>query len=464
MINLRLYQANDTAAIRTEFGRGHRAVLYVAPTGSGKTVLFSYIASEMARKGRRAWVLVHRQELLSQTSRTLRDFGIDHGLVSPQYTMDPRAPLQVASIQTLVKRLGKLQAPEMMIIDEAHHCVSASYKAVINACPASKLLGVSATPERLDSRGLGEVFNTMVIGPTVRELTEMGFLAPAVCYAPPSLLDMTGVEKRGGDYAKDQMEKRVDEPTITGDAISHYQRICPGATAIAFCASVMHAEHVAAQFRDAGFRSASVDGSLDDRERKRRLDGLANGQLQVLTSCDLISEGLDIVGVTAAILLRPTQSLALARQQIGRALRPAPGKRAIILDHVGNLKHGLPTEEIAWSLEGGAAKKRGEASKALSLRQCPKCYRTHLPSPTCPECGWAYEIASRTVKQVDGDLAEISEIETFRAKAQRKKEIQAAKSLADLQTLEKRYGYKRGWAFMQWKVRLQYQAKFARKA
>jgi DNA repair protein RadD len=443
VIQLRAYQALDTAAIRTEYKRGARAVLYVAPTGSGKGVLFTYIASEMAKRGKRAWILLHRQELLSQTSRNLTAFGVDHGLVAPQYTMDQRALLQVASINTMSRRLDKFAPPDLIIADEAHHAISPSWREVIDAHPQSKVLGTSATPERLDGRGLSELFQRMVIGPTVQELTNSGFLAPATVYAPPQLLDMTGVAKRGGDYAKDQMAERVDEPTITGDAVAHYARICPGVPAIAFCASVLHAEHVTAQFKDTGFRSVSVDGSTDDRERRRRIDGLSSGQVQVLTSCDLVSEGLDVPGVTAAILLRPTQSLALARQQIGRALRPAPGKRAIILDHVGNIpRHGLPTEEIEWSLEGGAAKKRGEAEKTLRLRQCPTCYRVHTPGPTCPECGHAYESAPRTVKQIEGELQEVTEIESFRRKAAMQREVQEAKTLDQLIAIGKARKYK----------------------
>lgn len=443
MIRLRFYQANDVAAIRSAYAQGHRAVLYVAPTGSGKTVTFSYIAHEMARRQKRCWILVHRQELLSQTSRALSAFGVEHGLVAPQYTMDPRAPLQVASVQTIVRRLDRLTAPDLIIADEGHHAISPSWRSVIDACPASKILGTSATPERLDGRGLGELFQAMVIGPSVQELTDLGYLAPATIYAPPQLLDMSGVAKRGGDYAKDEMAKRVDVPTITGDAVAHYQRLCPGVPAIAFCASVLHAEHVAAQFRDAGFRSISVDGSLDDRERKRRLDGLANNQINVLTSCDLISEGLDITSVTAAILLRPTQSLALARQQIGRALRPSPGKRrAIILDHVGScIRHGLPTEEIEWSLEGHAAKRRGDAEKTLRLRQCPACYRVHAPAAVCPECGHLYEVESRTVKHVEGELVEL-QIDALRDKAARQLEVQKAETLAELIAIGKRRGYR----------------------
>jgi superfamily II DNA or RNA helicase len=467
VISLRFYQSIDIAAIRSAFGAGHRAVLYVAPTGSGKTVLFTYIASEMARRGKRAWILVHRQELLSQSSGSLTAFDIGHGLISPQYAADPSALLQVASVQTLTRRIGSMAPPDLIIVDEAHHSVSESYSRIIQRWPQVKVLGVSATPERLDGKGLGQIFNHMVIGPTVANLTRDGYLAPATVYAPPQLLDMSGVAKRGGDFAKDETAKRVDQPTITGDAVSHYQRICPGVPAIAFCASVLHAEHVAAQFAAAGFRAASVDGSMDDRQRKGMIEGLGNGRVQVLTSCDLISEGLDIPSVTAAILLRPTQSLGLARQQIGRVLRPSPGKgRAIILDHVGNIvRHGLPTEEIAWTLEGGAAKRRSANESAKPVAQCERCYACFPPAPACPECGYVREIKARApLKQVDGELVEVSAIEADLRRAAKKKELQACRTLSDYEAFARKYGYKQGFAYHRWQAAKSLRERYARRA
>lgn len=465
-ISLRLYQSIDIAAIRTAF-IGRRSVLYVAPTGSGKGVLFTYIASELAKRGKRAWILVHRQELLAQTSRNLTSFDVGHALVAPQYTMDPTAPLQVASVQTLVRRLDKLPPPDLIIADEAHHAVSPSWRAIIDAHPTVKVLGTTATPERLDGRGLGEMFQQMVIGPTVADLTDKGFLAPATIFAPPQLLDMRGVPKRMGDYAGDETAKRVDQPTITGDAVGHYQRICPGVPAIAFCASVLHAEHVAVQFAAAGFRAASVDGSTDDRERKRLIDGLGNGQVQVLTSCDLISEGLDIPAVTAAILLRPTHSLALARQQIGRALRPAPRKvKAIILDHVGNVtRHGLPTEEMDWTLDGGAEKRKKDKEKIASVRQCQECYRAYEAwRDHCPECGFVPEVSARVIKQIDGELVELSTIQRDREKADLQRALRQAKTLEDFQSIGREHGFKRGWAWHRYSAAKARREKYAKRA
>lgn len=456
MISLRGYQSADVARIRAAFV-GHRSVLYVAPTGSGKTVLFTYIAASLANLRRRAWILVHRQELLTQTSRALTEWGVDHALISPAFSFQPNAMLQVASVQTLVRRLDRIPAPDLIICDEAHHAVSPTYRTIINRA-ATKLLGVTATPARLDGKGLGDVFSNMVIGPTVADLTRDGFLAPATVFAPPSQIDMQGVAKVAGDYVRSAAAERVDKPTITGNAVGHYSRICPGVPAIAFCVSVMHAEHVAADFAAAGYRAASVDGSMDDRKRRALIQGLASGAVQVLTSCDLVSEGLDIPSVTAAILLRPTFSLALARQQMGRALRPAPGKaRAIILDHAGNVhRHGLPAEEIEWTLESGGKRKGGDGGKAISVRQCSRCFCAYSSTKDCcPECGFTPVPQPREVQQVDGDLQEITSIELWRAKGERQKEQQRAKTLDDLIALGRQRGYKNPlyWARHLWTAR-----------
>ena len=163
-------------------------------------------------------------------------------------------------------------------------------------------------------------------------------------FAPPSGVDMTGVKRVGGDYKKNEMEKRVDKKTITGCAITHYKKICPGAPAIAFCVSVAHAEHVAAEFIRNGIPARSIDGKMSEEQRRSAIEDLETGKIKVLTSCDIVSEGTDIPVVTAAILLRPTLSLIFHLRSCGRALRPHPSKKiSYIIDHVGNcLAHGLP--------------------------------------------------------------------------------------------------------------------------
>jgi superfamily II DNA or RNA helicase len=204
----------------------------------------------------------------------------------------------------------------------------------------AKLLGVTATPIRGDGRGLGEHYQAMVQGPTAQQLTDDGFLAAAKVLAPPGF-DSAGLRKRMGDFDTKQAEQRVG--TIMGDCLGHYRKHLSGQTAIAFCCSVAHAEAVARLFNDNGVPAASIDGSMDTANRRQLLGDLAIGRIKVLTSCALIGEGVDVPSVGGCILLRPTASVGLHLQMIGRCLRPQPGKTAVVLDHVGNtLEVGPP--------------------------------------------------------------------------------------------------------------------------
>jgi len=341
MITLRDYQARAESDLRNGYARRYRAQILVLPTGAGKTVTFCSIAHQAAAKGKRTLILVHRRELLKQASRTLDSFGIEHGLIASGLSFFHQRAVQVASVQTLVKRLGKLRGwvPDLIIVDECHHAVGGNtWGKVLEHFDCARALGVTATPQRMDGKGLGVehggFFDRMVVGPSVAELTARGYLSPAVVYAPKQQIDLSGVKTRKGDWSLGDLAAAVDRPMLTGDAVAHYQRLCAGEPAIAFCVSVAHAEHVAESFRAAGFQAASVDGALSASEQDRRIADLGRGGLHVLTSCELISEGTDIPVVSAAIMLRPTQSVALALQQMGRALRVYPGKeRAVILDH-----------------------------------------------------------------------------------------------------------------------------------
>jgi superfamily II DNA or RNA helicase len=410
-MQLRDYQQALAEDIRNAYRAGRKAPLAVAPTGAGKTVLFSFIARGAAAKGKTVWILVHRQELLDQTARTLREVGVTHGLIAAGRTPNPLEPVQVAGVQTLVRR-KVTRAPDLIILDECHHAIAGSWRKIIATYPNARLLGVTATPERLDGKGLGDIFDAMVRGPEVRDLIRQGYLCPPVYYAPPCQLDMRGVHSRGGDFARDEVTAKVDKPTITGDAVEHYRRICPGQPAIAFCASIRHAEHVADTFKVAGFRAGVIDGTMTADERRDRVRALGDGRLHVMTSCEIVSEGFDLPVCSAAILLRPTQSLSLHLQQIGRVLRVAPNKpRAYILDHVGNLhRHGLAEDIRDWSLEGDAGRRKAKEKPTIPVRQCPECYCCHPPAPDCPQCGHTYEIQAREIEQVAGTLQIASDI------------------------------------------------------
>jgi DNA repair protein RadD len=461
MLQLRDYQRKAVADIRESFLKNSRSPLLVLPTGGGKTVVFSYIAATTAARGKRVLILVHRIELLRQTSEALRKSGVRHGLVNPKFTPDLSAPVQVASVQTIIKRLHLFKSFDLIVVDEAHHALATTWKRIIDHYSMARVLGVTATPCRADGTGLGieagGVFDDIIIGPQVSDLIAKGFLVKPVIYAPAERLDLSGLRTKMGDYDNAQLENLMDKPTITGDAVSHYKKLCDGVPAVAFCVSVRHAQHVAEEFRRAGYRAYHADGSLDDDVRKRILNGLGNGTVDVVTSCDLISEGTDIPAIGAAILLRPTQSLGLYLQQVGRALRPCAGKeRAVILDHVGNvLTHGLPDEIREWSLEGEQRKKKKkeDKEKTIQVKQCEKCYAIHEPAPICPVCGHIYEVKENAPQQVDGELRELSADDRLRLKKSKINEQARAQSLEELERIASQRGYKPGWARHIWASR-----------
>ncbi len=438
-IQLRQYQQQLVNDIRFQYQLGKRNVLAVMPTGSGKTTCFNHIAQSAARKGNRVCILVHRQELLDQASRSLQAMDVPHGRIAAGRGMDLSHAVQVASVGTIARRLHLLPRDflQLLVVDEAHHTTAGTWSKVVQHFHAAKLLGVTATPVRGDGRGLGEHYQAMVLGPSAAWLTDHGFLAQAKVLAPPGF-NGAGLRKRMGDYDTKQAEQRVTE--IHGDCYSHYCRHLSGQTAIAFCCSVAHAEAVADLFRRQGIAAASIDGSMDGPTRRGLLEDLGAGRLKVLTSCALIGEGVDVPSVGGCILLRPTQSVALHLQMIGRCLRPSGDKVAVVLDHVGNtLRLGHHLEDRDWSLDG--VKKR-DREAAPSVKVCPRCFATAASTAqACRECGHQFRAEVREMKVVEGELQEVG----FRS---RYREQGKAQSLQDLIHLGQSRGYKNpvGWA------------------
>jgi superfamily II DNA or RNA helicase len=426
MITLHPYQLQAVAEIRQAYQARHRSVLFVLPTGGGKTVLFSHITREAAARGNRVGILVHRAELLRQASASLQALGVPHGLIAANRSMDLSRPVQVASVQTLARRLRHIPPEffDLLVIDEAHHSNAGTWAKVLEHCRAARVLGVTATPVRGDGRGLGEWYSHMVMGPTAAWLTENGpepgrtYLAPARVLAPPIGFDATGLRRRMGDFDMSQAATSLQAGQAMGDCLAHYRRYLDGQTAIAFCCSIAHAEAVADLFQRNGVAAASIDGTMDAATREQLLADLGAGRLKVLTSCALIGEGVDVPSVAGCILLRPTQSVSLHLQMIGRCLRPLPGKQAVILDHVGNVvRLGHHLEEREWTLEGTPKKDR---EKAPSVKVCPSCFAA-MPSArqACPDCGHQFTPERRELEHVEGELVEVQRrFEEFRRTAQ----------------------------------------------
>ena len=438
---LRSYQVDIENEARRRMMAGIRSILLQSPTGSGKTLLTASMLGKAAQKGMPSLFVLHRRELIKQSILAFSQLNIRHGVIANGFPQDPSSLIQIGSVQTLSRRIGKMREPKLVVFDECHHLAAKSWSALYDGYPKAFFLGLTATPERLDGRGLEKYFRTMIHGPSVEWLIKNNFLCPYKLYAPTSA-SMQGVHVRMGDFVKSEAAAAIDKPTITGDAIKHYRQLASGKRAVVFCVSVEHSKHVVEQFRSAGISAAHVDGETNVHERDEAIRKFAAGEIKVLSNVELFGEGFDLPALEVAILLRPTKSLGLYLQQVGRALRTFPGKTvALILDHAGNCaRHGLPDEEREWTLAGHHDEDE-DKGPSESVKICPKCFAAQFPGrPACTYCGFVFEAKPREVEEKEGDLSEV-DIEAMRK--QRRSQQAQLKTLEELIIEGKKRGYRR---------------------
>jgi DNA repair protein RadD len=425
---------------RVAFRNKVRRVLLQLPTGGGKTAMTSTMVDTTTKKGKRAWFVVHRRELVNQVCRAFDKQGIDYGVISADYEPRPRALAQVVSVQTVIRRLERMRPPDLLVLDECHHAASKMWEDLQEWCSKSYILGLSATPKRLDGRGLKSHFDKMICGPTMSWLMANQFLAPYRLFEPGTI-DMSGVRVVAGEFNKRETAARVTDSKIVGDAVREYQKNCNGARAVGFAVSIEHSQMVAQKFRDAGIPATHFDGGTDKAVRDQITRDLESGHIRVLMNVDLVSEGFDLPAIEAMIDLAPTMSESRYLQRVGRALRYEPGKIATLNDHVGNsARHGRPDAEREWSLEYGADKKKGEGTP--SGRMCTKCFGTSRPTAkSCTTCGNPFDVEGRTIRTEDGELVEAAPTPEQLAHRERLKEQGRAHSLETLIQLGRtRYG------------------------
>jgi DNA repair protein RadD len=361
MTTLRPYQSDLIDQVTKAFKSGHRKVIAQLPTGSGKTVFFSELLRRVQRRGNTGLVLAHRQELVKQAHSTLERFGLSAGVIMAGYEPDLAESLQVASVQTLARRLRYPWEPSFIVIDEVHHLNSKNqYQAILDRYPNAYVLGVTATPCRLDGKGLGDVFEEMVLGPSIADLVSQGHLVPPRYYSIPSAFDLEAVKLTAGDYNAKQLKEQWDKSKIHGDIVGHWMEYARGLQTIVFAPTVEISEQVAAMYRAAGVKAQHLDANTPESLRSAYLEAFGRCAITVLVNVGLFTEGFDCPAVACVQVVRPTKSVTLNYQMIGRALRPSPGKaEAIILDHVGLLhEHGSVIEPVEWELSQTKKKSR----------------------------------------------------------------------------------------------------------
>lgn len=436
MKSLRPYQIDLIDRCRKAFNDGYKAPCIVSPCGSGKSIICAEIAKCSTNKGNRVLFIVHRQELCEQIEATFTSWGVDMALCS------------VGMVQTVSRRLNRLQKPDLIITDENHHSLANSYKKIYDHWQDVPRLGVTATPIRLDGRGLADVNDILIEGISVKELIAMQCLSPFKYYAP-KLIDTNKIRIKCGDFNQADIMEQFQNGAIYGDVISHYKKLSDGKQAICYCSTIEQSSKVAKAFTDSGIKAVHLDGDTPKAERKSIIEQFRNGEIMILCNVDLISEGFDVPDCNTAILLRPTQSLSLYIQQSMRCMRYKEGKQAIIIDHVGNVnRFGLPDTEHVWKLD--AEKRKKARMDELPIKQCLECfavYNSHASG--CPYCGYRPQVEQREVAIIDSELVEIEE--AFFTMSY--KTAEECKNMKDLYALAKAKGYKRGWAYHQGKRR-----------
>lgn len=437
-LKLRDYQSDIISRTYQSMASGHHRPLVVSPTGSGKTAMFAWMANAAQEKGTVVWFLVHRKELYDQTIKTFSKFNIPTDIV------------HIGMVGQVSRNSNKFPEPDLIIFDEGHHASAATWRRIVERFPDAWLIGLTATPCRLDGKPLGEIYDDLVIGTDTSELIRQGYLTDYRLFSVPSA-DTSVLRRSGKDYDPEAASELMMRPAVYGDVIRHYQKLAPGKRAICFCTTVRHSEAMAAEFNRAGIDAVHFDGTTPKRQRKEIVERFRSGEIQILCNVDLVSEGFDLAACDAAILLRPTQSLSLYLQQVGRALRPADGKTAIILDHVGNaLRHGLPDDPRDWSLTDTVRQANRFTEKGeLILRTCMTCYAVYpYPKPMCPICGAEYVSTREEIQQIESvqlqELKRAREDNQNRYKERRARELESeadCRSYMDLFLFAKKCGH-----------------------
>lgn len=442
---MRPYQQDAIDNVYAEWARGKRFVVLVMPTGSGKAACLCEVARLEAERGQRVLITAHRQELITQLSTTLARNGLRHQVIAAATTVkyavrlhmetvgkcfvDPNARVFVASVQSMkaenITNLAAFGDKLTIIGDEFHHYTKQSQTWGKVFTPLDQAgargLGLTATPCRADGRGLSRETDgygdSMVIGPTMRDLINMGYLSDYRIYCPPSDLHLERVKTSAttGDYVEKELKAEIQSSHIVGDIVGHYLRIAPGKRGITFTVGVDMAEEVAEQYRARGVPAIAVSGRMSDYDRIQALRDLKSGKILQVVNDSVLTEGTDEPTVEVISFARPTQSYGLYCQMFGRGTRISPetGKdRAIIIDHVGNvMRHGLPDAPREWSLDRRERRSSGK-SDAQTIRAClnPVCgavYERYLDA--CPYCGTPVPPPAERSRPefVDGDLFEL---------------------------------------------------------
>lgn len=463
---LRDYQTAALEALRDSFrAKRDRRVLLVAPTGAGKTTIAAEMIRGAAARGGKVLFVAHRKELIDQCSERLDGVGVDHGIISASHNRRaPWSPVSIASVPTLIRRLSFRPEASLLVIDEAHHARAASYGGILAAYAGVPVVGLTATPWRLDNKGLGELFDDLVVAATPHQLIGQGHLV-SYCGFAYDAPDLGKVKKLKGDYDSVSLEIAMSKSRIVGNIVEQWEKHCknPDATGkrtVLFAVSVAHSREMVARFTAAGVVAEHLDGSMGKTEREGILARLRSGATTLVSNVNVLTEGFDLPALEVIILARPTLSLGLYLQMVGRGLRPAPGKAVCrIHDHAGLiLRHGVPDQERDYSLAFDPKKHKRQLAPMRTCKLCLAVFPGTLS--ICPGCGEQLELGGggrSGPEEIQGEQVRAIPIEQLKQKLLAFNQSQAERQAYYVEMLRRAEarGNKDGWAGYQYKNRYQ---------
>ena len=442
-ITLRDYQLDLYGKTIDALKNGKSRVLITAPCGSGKSFLFLKMCESAINNNKKVLILVHRKELAEQH----RDLLAEHGMNVPN--------IRIALFFSEVNKLGQHDKPDLIIADESHW-IPRTLRTVLDYYNCW-VIGLTATPCRLTGASMGDVYEVLVTGISVKELIARKCLAPYEYYSVP-VADTSELPIQHGEYVMASAERLLMQTAIYGDVIKSYQKFADGARTIIYATSIKHSKSVVKAFCDAGYKAAHIDGSMSKADRKKIMDDFKSGEINIISNVMLIVEGISIPDCECCILLRPTVSTTVFIQSSMRCMRYKEGKTAKIIDCVMNYtKMGFPDDDREWSLEKKLThRKEFNEDGTLSIRQCENCFRC-FQGNICPYCKTEHIPKGRELKAIqDVELKQIQAVEKEEQERQKKiarMEVGQCRTIADLQKIAKERGYKQAWVWQMAKVK-----------
>ena len=385
---------------------GDHSIICQMATRSGKSIvallLIEYFSLNMKES---VYFVGHTKILLDQMSNELQENGIKHGIIAP-WAPQLKYRVQVISKDTLFNRYKKMKEtgwknPRIIIIDECHISMSARYKEILDSYPDSILIGLTATPIRLDGKGLNSIYKTMLHGPSIQELQALKRLCPIDTFAVE--FDDSGLRTNHGDYNSSDVIERVDKPNILKDVVKHWELLAKNKKTLTFCASIKHAQDMAEEFNNAGYPSVAISSKDGKQMIDKKIDAYYAGEYINLCSVNLFIMGFTVKDCECVIQARPTQSLMIYLQTLGRGMMYIIGKMLINIDAVNNYtRHGLPDDDRTWSLTGKLKTDKGR----IDHKRCPDCLRP-VPIATrgCPHCGFQWTETAEAISRIPEEKA-----------------------------------------------------------